>query len=735
MRSRIPLSWLILCVPCFFCGRTPDRIRIGTADDGLAVRWGGGIRMAGGMLSFQDRTAGFTHARKVLVSDNLTFSFENDSGSAEVRIQFNEKRTIAGFFMSPNGLQSPRGDAFMGLFFNGFPGYRDGVAFYRYGPWKAWTKPVRVPDPGRTEKDDIQFFLWRYADGTYAAAMPMGGAGYRSTFGSENSRFGVKSICLKDSLERESIPLFAVGFGMNPYRLIEDLYENGMGWMGHPENRRKLKSFPAQFEGVGWCTYNALGGALNPEAVIKSVASFTQKGFPLSYLLVDDGWLNAGADKKLRGFDPDPRKFPRGFKPMISLLKTEYGIRDVGLWQTLNGYWNGVELHSTLGRKYRDVLMPYHENSSPEWFYTPSPRSDSAFAFFDEWHSRMKNDGVSFVKVDNQLVVERIAKNRIPVWDAAEGSHRNLARSIEKHFDGAAINCMDMTTDALYCFGKTAVARAVEDYFPDETSYDMQKGNAAVHVLCAVMNSLWFSPMVWPDYDMFQSHHPYAEYHAVARAISGGPVYLTDTPGKQNFRILQKLIDRNGNLLRTDVPALPTEDCLFQVQDLRPFKAFSMTGECGLLGVWNAADADRVDGSFRPSDAPGVQGRRFAVLEHFSKQWKLCGRNEAIPLRLGRMECRLYWIVPVREGAALFGLIDKYNAPKTILRQVLGKKEIRALLVQGGDFAAVLPKAPKAVFVDGIGQPEDAYSFSRGFFEIRLPSKGGRENVEIQIAY
>jgi raffinose synthase len=392
-----------------------------------------------------------------------------------------------------------------------------------------------------------------------------------------------------------------------------------------------------------------------------------------------------------------------------------------------------VDLQSPLGKKYRHALMPYREDPSPDWLYAPSPLSDSAFVFFSDWHARMKNEGVSFVKVDNQLVVERMATDRLPVWDAAEGGHRNLNRSIEKHFGGAAINCMDMTTDALYLFGKTPVARGVEDYFPDETSYDMQKGNAAVHVLCAVMNSLWFSPMVWPDFDMFQSHHPFAEYHAVARAISGGPVYLTDTPGKQNFRILNKLIDRRGNLLRADVPALPAEDCLFQVQDLRPFKAFSLSGASGLLGVWNTADADPVDGGFRPSDVHGIRGKRFAVLEHFSKQWKICGRNEVIPLRLGRMECRLYWIVPVREGAALFGLTDKYNAPKTILRQTIGKNEIRAVLLQGGDFAAILPNAPKAVFVNGIGLPEHAYSFSRGFLEIRLSPGADGGNIELQI--
>ena len=29
-----------------------------------------------------------------------------------------------------------------------------------------------------------------------------------------------------------------------------------------------------------------------------------------------------------------------------------------------------------------------------------------------------------------------------------------------------------------------------------------------------------------PDWDMFQSLHPAAEYHASARAISGGPIYV-----------------------------------------------------------------------------------------------------------------------------------------------------------------------------------------------------------------
>ena len=45
--------------------------------------------------------------------------------------------------------------------------------------------------------------------------------------------------------------------------------------------------------------------------------------------------------------------------------------------------------------------------------------------------------------------------------------------------------------------------------------------------------------LVQPDWDMFHSQHPAAELHALARAVSGGPVYVSDYPGKHNFDILR----------------------------------------------------------------------------------------------------------------------------------------------------------------------------------------------------
>ncbi len=78
------------------------------------------------------------------------------------------------------------------------------------------------------------------------------------------------------------------------------------------------------------------------------------------------------------------------------------------------------------------------------------------------------------------------------------------------------INCMDMTNDAFLNFGATPVARSVEDdfpYAPGET-YDLQKGNAAAHVLQAMYNALYFGELVLPDFDMFESTNPNASLHA-----------------------------------------------------------------------------------------------------------------------------------------------------------------------------------------------------------------------------
>jgi hypothetical protein len=246
------------------------------------------------------------------------------------------------------------------------------------------------------------------------------------------------------------------------------------------------------------------------------------------------------------------------------------------------------------------------------------------------------------------------------------------------------------------------VARTVEDYFPyekDET-FNMQKGNAPAHITQAVYNALYFQQMVWPDYDMFESYNPNVNVHVVGRAISGGPVYLTDKTGQQNVKAIMSLIYSDGKILRADVPGKVTEDCLFNVQDAKPLKVFSFANGAGLLAIINPADTNEVKGSFKVTDVKGLNGTTFVVYEHFTKTMQLVHREQGIPVTLKKFGSSYYNIVAVENGVAVIGLIDKLNAPKAVSDIKYTSSKVSFSLYEGGDVLIYSDKHPKSVFVN-----------------------------------
>ena len=265
------------------------------------------------------------------------------------------------------------------------------------------------------------------------------------------------------------------------------------------------------------------------------------------------------------------------------------------------------------------------------------------------------------------------------------------------------------------------------DFFPTRTAYfshEVEKGNAAAHTLMNVHNSLWYSQIVWPDFDMFQTHHRSAAYHAVTRVISGGPLYITDEAGKQNFEILRKLTYRDGQILRADIPGRPTRDCLFQINELKPFKAFTLSGHGGLLAAYNAVDADTVFGSFSVSDVDGLKGESFAIYEHFSGQFLIASKGDDIPLALARLRCKLFSIVPIVENrVALIGLVDKYNSPKTILKQEISSNVVSLTLKEEGKLIAYLNQRPIEVKVNGVTLNSVFWNYQGKLLSIDVPKK------------
>jgi raffinose synthase len=62
----------------------------------------------------------------------------------------------------------------------------------------------------------------------------------------------------------------------------------------------------------------------------------------------------------------------------------------------------------------------------------------------------------------------------------------------------------------------TALARSSDDFWPRDPA------SHTTHVAVNALNSLFMSPLVQPDWDMFHSQHPAALLHASARVVSHG---------------------------------------------------------------------------------------------------------------------------------------------------------------------------------------------------------------------
>lgn len=85
-----------------------------------------------------------------------------------------------------------------------------------------------------------------------------------------------------------------------------------------------------------------------------------------------------------------------------------------------------------------------------------------------------------------------------------------------------------------------------------------------VHMIHCAYNSMWMGQFIQPDWDMFQSDHCCAKFHAGSRAICGGPVYVSDSVGGHDFDLIKKLVFPDGSIPKCQHFALPTRDCLFR---------------------------------------------------------------------------------------------------------------------------------------------------------------------------
>lgn len=424
--------------------------------------------------------------------------------------------------------------------------------------------------------------------------------------------------------------------GDDPYSLVKDAIKVARIHLGTFKLLEE-KTPPGMVDKFGWCTWDAFYLKVHPQGVWEGVKGLVDGGCPPRLVLIDDGWqsichdddpiTSEGMNRTSAGEQMPCRliKFQENYKfrdyvsprslgqgdpnnkgmgAFIKDLKEEFNTVDfVYVWHALCGYWGGLRPGASdlpESNVIKPKLTPGLEKTMEDLAVDKIVNNgiglvppEIAEKLYEGLHSHLESVGIDGVKVDVIHLLEMLCEDYGGRVDLAKAYYKALTSSVKKHFNGnGVIASMEHCNDFMF-LGTEAISlgRVGDDFWCTDPSGD-PNGTfwlQGCHMVHCAYNSLWMGNFIHPDWDMFQSSHPCAEFHAASRAISGGPIYISDSVGQHNFDLLKTLVLPDGSLLRCQHYALPTRDCLFE-DPLHNGKT--------LLKIWNLNKYTGVVGAF-----------------------------------------------------------------------------------------------------------------------------------------
>ncbi len=485
----------------------------------------------------------------------------------------------------------------------------------------------------------------------------------------EQLRLAVHSNTLLDSVDSEIV--LVGGTGDDPYILAEKTADFGLQIMKKPGRIRKEKKYPNLFEYLGWCSWDAFHMDVSEEGLMAKAEEFKNKKIPVNWFILDDMWGDVTGNslehmhtRELNSFEAGYNRFPGGLKGCISKLKEKYDLK-IGIWHPINGYWFGINPLGRLASEHGDLLEFAH--------LLPQPRDpmllhsfdyEKIVKYYDIQHAFYKECGADFTKIDNQSSAENYSHFKMSIGQATKNLHFAIDGTAEKYYDGNLINCMGMAIENFWN-RTSAVSRFSGDFKPEDRKWFTQ------HLLQCSYNAVTQGALYYGDWDMWWSDDGQAVKNSVIRAMSGGPVYVSDELGRSRPDVIMPVVFSDGRIIRLKGPALPTPDCLFEDAERngRIFKIFNRHGEYGIVGAFNIdCNEKTVFGSISPADAMLDIEKEYAVYEWFTKKVSLLKGNDSVGLKLdGYDSFGLFVIAPVINGTAILGLRDKYMMPATFV--------------------------------------------------------------------
>lgn len=582
-------------------------------------------------------------------------------------------------------------------------GLKRWMADYRHNEF--WCKPKFGTDISDIP-EETQGLIYEKEDGSFGVILPVVSEQYKCVLSGtvteeEGSVVLAKLFSWYEGLSTCKGLALLWAEGENPYELLEKCASVGLKLLGTGYRTRGERRYPEIFDYLGWCSWDAFEIRVNEESLLKKCQEFQDKKIPVRWAMIDDMWAEVHdfygkgyRDKmemirlmhasKLYSFKADPIRFPNGLKACIDKIN-DYGIK-VGMWHPTTGYWHGVDPEGEVYRDLKECLIQV-----PNGAYVHSPKKDKAYMFYSAFHDYLRQCGAEFIKIDNQSMCQRFFKKLAPVGQVARQFHDAMEASVGQHFDNQMINCMGMANEDMWNRSISPIARCSDDFQPEDSVW------FAKHVMQCSYNCLIQGQFYYCDWDMWWTDDGQAEKNSILRAISGGPIYISDTLNRSRAEVLRPLAFEDGKILRCDKPAMPTRDCLTTNPTVSGglFKLQNTSNGCGVIAAFNLDEDGRtVAGTVSPKEVDGIAGEEFAVYEHFSKELRIMKTDECFELQLkDHSEYKLYIIVPLKDGCGIIGRTDKFISPATYEYNRSGEWE----LLEDGPYAYV--KEYQIVFV------------------------------------